>query len=661
MRQQWGEEALPGLTDRSGRGAAHPEPGLDKGPGQPRPDRALVVGAVALHRATGVHGVVARLAGGKAPGTQRGPETLLRRVHDTLGDLALQHRVRQPAHREELVGPDTGVHGPALVVDVHDIIEPAAVGAHEPAAERGDRPAVQPGPAVVPGCRDAQRVDPQRLDLHRLADAGGDHPVAHLGIHPGELHAGNPCPQQAIGVHPDVVAGAGGITFYDGVHRREQAVPLGRRKPPARLPPLLQELVHGDHVPERRVHRVELGGVAGLHEPVRELALRHRPGPLHQDRPGIVPPAAGEAEAPKRDEGVPAPVCEPGIAGNHRHALAAADQVLVRRALQRPGEGGPPLLLGLGQTVDGGQGPAAADGLHAAGTVHRDQPDGVGFAHRPGEFAGGGEVFGVVEPAGPLLLQEEVPVPAGIGVERPVGQGMQRRQRAIGVPAQPLSAHFGGHPEVRILMVHRVGIAAGQERAHDQPPFPALEPPPEAGHRPVPRQKQLLGDGATTAQVPGPGGPRVNPETGQAGHAIGMGHVRGVALRRERDLPLAGHQPDFHARQHDGPPAGRRHGRDEQPMVAAGPPSRGGAAGEAAQAVGLEPLAGEPLRCHGSHATSTGVAARCASRADRSSMWPVTGQRRGCSSLATSPVHPVWWEAPTPRPVSPWKYSWNSG
>jgi hypothetical protein len=27
--------------------------------------------------------------------------------------------------------------------------------------------------------------------------------------------------------------------------------------------------------------------------------------------------------------------------------------------------------------------------------------------------------------------------------------------------------------------------------------------------------------------------------------------------------------------------------------------------------------------------------------------------------LATSPVQPVWWEAPQPRPLSPWKYSWK--
>src|SRR5262249_52323162 len=28
-----------------------------------------------------------------------------------------------------------------------------------------------------------------------------------------------------------------------------------------------------------------------------------------------------------------------------------------------------------------------------------------------------------------------------------------------------------------------------------------------------------------------------------------------------------------------------------------------------------------------------------------------------CISFATTPVHPVWWLAPMPAPVSPWKYS----
>jgi len=34
---------------------------------------------------------------------------------------------------------------------------------------------------------------------------------------------------------------------------------------------------------------------------------------------------------------------------------------------------------------------------------------------------------------------------------------------------------------------------------------------------------------------------------------------------------------------------------------------------------------------------------------------------RGRSSFAMIPVQPVWWEAPTPLPVSPSKYSWNRG
>ena len=36
---------------------------------------------------------------------------------------------------------------------------------------------------------DGNRVEPERVDLDRLADARSDHPVADLGVHPGQLHA----------------------------------------------------------------------------------------------------------------------------------------------------------------------------------------------------------------------------------------------------------------------------------------------------------------------------------------------------------------------------------------------------------------------------------------------------------------------------------------
>jgi hypothetical protein len=31
------------------------------------------------------------------------------------------------------------------------------------------------------------------------------------------------------------------------------------------------------------------------------------------------------------------------------------------------------------------------------------------------------------------------------------------------------------------------------------------------------------------------------------------------------------------------------------------------------------------------------------------------------SNVATNPVQPVWWAAPRPAPLSPWKHSWKRG
>src|SRR5581483_8633368 len=79
--------------------------------------------------------------------------------------------------------------------------------------------------------------------------------------------------------------------------------------------------------------------------------------------------------------------------------------------------------------------------------------------------------------------------------------------------------------------------------------------------------------------------------------------------------------------------------RDEQPVVAPRQAQRQGAAGIAAAAVGEPPFA--PF----GGASSSAALARLS--------------RSGNSSRATSPVHPVWCAAPSPCPLSPWKYSKN--
>ncbi len=50
--------------------------------------------------------------------------------------------------------------------------------------------------------------------------ARGHHPVAHLGVHPGELHALLATVEQAVGrIDLDLVAGASQMPFHDLAQR----------------------------------------------------------------------------------------------------------------------------------------------------------------------------------------------------------------------------------------------------------------------------------------------------------------------------------------------------------------------------------------------------------------------------------------------------------
>ena len=40
-----------------------------------------------------------------------------------------------------------------------------------------------------------------------------------------------------------------------------------------------------------------------------------------------------------------------------------------------------------------------------------------------------------------------------------------------------------------------------------------------------------------------------------------------------------------------------------------------------------------------------------------SSIWSAVVVANRCIRRAIAPVHPVWWLAPSPAPLSPWKYS----
>ena len=96
---------------------------------------------------------------------------------------------------------------------------------------------------------------------------------------------------------------------------------------------------------------------------------------------------------------------------------------------------------------------------------------------------------------------------------------------------------------------------------------------------------------------------------------------------------------------------------DQQPVVAAGAQPGDRAAGVAAEAVGHQPLARGGLVERAAHlATERDPQAR--RHSSHGSASPANGSGRQIRS-ATSPVQPVWWLAPSPAPLSPWKYSLN--
>src|SRR4051812_22707264 len=95
-----GQELFGGLALRFGLAAANAEPGFDEGAHQPGPDRALMIGRVALFRAAGaVWRIVWRARRERAQAEGR-EQTRFNSIDHTAGAFAIEQRQRQSADRE---------------------------------------------------------------------------------------------------------------------------------------------------------------------------------------------------------------------------------------------------------------------------------------------------------------------------------------------------------------------------------------------------------------------------------------------------------------------------------------------------------------------------------------------------------------------------------
>ena len=73
-----------------------------------------------------------------------------------------------------------------------------------------------------PPLHQLQRVEPQRVDLDRLAAARRDHPVVDLRVHPRQLITLGALRQQPVAlVHADAEARPAHMAFHDPLQRRD--------------------------------------------------------------------------------------------------------------------------------------------------------------------------------------------------------------------------------------------------------------------------------------------------------------------------------------------------------------------------------------------------------------------------------------------------------
>jgi hypothetical protein len=112
-------------------------------------------------------------------------QAFLDRVDDLARASSLEERVRQAADRENLIGAEAKVDFSYNMIAIDYVVEAPARFIPEARQERGSPALIRRLPSIVGLTRQPQRIQPQRLNLDRLADARRYHPVADFRIHPG--------------------------------------------------------------------------------------------------------------------------------------------------------------------------------------------------------------------------------------------------------------------------------------------------------------------------------------------------------------------------------------------------------------------------------------------------------------------------------------------
>ncbi len=150
----------------------------------------------------------------------------------------------------------------------------------------------------------------------------------------------------------------------------------------------------------------------------------------------------------------------------------------------------------------------------------------------------------------------------------------------------------GVEAERWVLVVQGMRIAAGEERAHDEVDVGSRrhDAPAQDDHLALVGNEQVVLDLDTVGECPRPSRPGVGREARETLGPVGRHHPGNVALRRQGARAPTRVDRRVAAVDQEHAPGGRPRRRQQQRMVTPRADAGHGARGEAAEAVGLEPL-----------------------------------------------------------------------
>ena len=281
----------------------------------PRPHRAVVIGRLARRILVArIHAPIERMHGVERPNAARHDQP--RRCLQHLPD---EHLVRNNAKRQrkELVGANR-------------VIAPRprrrfAIGRVQAIGQTvsvREQPHQRIGGAIgerVPlAAQEAQRGNPERLNLHRIADARRTGRIVR--IHPREMR-GRPH-EPRIRIDMDAVGRTRDIVRHNGLQdireRASATIDLEQLSASFR-----HEIAHGDDEPQLGIGRIAVAGRLAVDDVgQRAVFLEAREG---DDDVGRFAQETGGDRAAQEDERITSPIEEPGIARENGLDIVALD------------------------------------------------------------------------------------------------------------------------------------------------------------------------------------------------------------------------------------------------------------------------------------------------------------------------------------------------